>query len=131
MNFRVVNFRPIDDGWDGSTNPEQYFKHYEAQSHYDRQHHVKAWKNLGLVDIHSRGGHDAWFPELRIAPERFLIKHYPVRSQKQGEKKVFADRQPRWNHQERFEKGWHVQYNGLRPGHRFVADASKLVKWED
>ena len=131
MNFRVVNFLPIDNGWDGKVSPEDYFKHYEARSSYDRQYHVKAWKNLKVpIDISSRGGHEVWFDGLNIAHERFVIKHYPIRSQSHGEKKVFRERQARWNQYERFSKGWHCQYDGLGQGHNFLADPKTLEVWK-
>lgn len=130
INFRVVNFAPTRDGWDGSQNPEEFFTHHEEHSSYDRQLHVKAWKNLGPVDLHSRGGHEAWFDDLRIYPSKLIIKHYPIRSQSQGERKIFNDRKPRWNPREKFEKGWHVQYDGINPGHRFVRSEAGLKKWE-
>jgi hypothetical protein len=131
MNFRVINFKPVDDGWESQCSPEHYFKYYEGRSHYDRQMHVKAWKNFGRkVDLHSRGGHEVWFPELHIAPERFVIKHYPIRGQKHGERKVLQDRQPRWNAEERYAKGWHVQYEGISRGHNFLANPNDLEFWK-
>lgn len=131
MNFRVVNFKPIDDGWDGQCSPEEYFRYYEARGHYDGLLHVNAWKNSSPLDIHSRGGHEAWFPGLIIAPERFITKHYAIRSQRHGERKVLRDRIPRWNSEERFSKGWHCHYNGIEAGHNFLSKPEDLELWTD
>ncbi len=38
--------------------------------------------------------------------------------------KVFADRKPRFSAEER-QRGWHVQYAGLEPGHAFVRAAER------
>ena len=62
-------------------------------------------------------------------PYKFLLLHYPVRSQEHGERKVFRDRQSRWNEQER-ARGWHSQYDAFASGHRFVRAARDLVEYD-
>ena len=51
------------------------------------------------------GGHDARFPGRRVFPYKFLLLHYPARSQEQGERKVFRDRQGCRNAEERLAPG--------------------------
>lgn len=127
VNFRVLNFHPIDNGYAG--DPERYFKYHETFSHYDRMPHVKAWSNHTLVDLHTDGGHQVWFEGRVVDPRRFLIKHYPIRSQYHGIRKVFQQRVPRWDAVERYRKGWHVQYNGLTEAHNFLKCAKDLVEF--
>jgi hypothetical protein len=79
------------------------------------------WKALDGVKpfLRNMGGHDVIFPERRVSPRKLLRRHYPIRSQAHGERKVFAERKARWSPTER-AMGWHVQYDDVEPGHRFV-----------
>jgi hypothetical protein len=58
----------------------------------------------------------------------FLLKHYPIRSQQHGERKVFEWRRPRWYAPER-AKAMHIQYDGIEMGHNFLGDPEKLSYW--
>lgn len=72
--------------------------------------HVKAWKVLpGVrVDLATSGGHDVQFPGRVVAPERLILKHYPLRGPAQAARKL-ADYARRWDPAER-ARGWHAQY---------------------
>jgi hypothetical protein len=76
------------------------------------------------------GGHGLRFEGRRVYPFKFLLKHYPVRSQKHGEKKVFRERKARWNLKER-AKGWHVHYDSVQEGHAFLRPASEHSLFEE
>ena len=73
------------------------------------------------LDLTSSGGHEAKFPDRRIFPLRFILRHYPIRGQEHGERKVFQERRNRFLERER-ERGWHVQYDQLREGVSFLKD---------
>lgn len=79
------------------------------------------WKKLpGITPVlRNQGGHDIDWPGRKVFPQKFIRRHYPIRSQAHGERKVFLERIPRWSPQER-ALGWHVQYDDLQPGHRFT-----------
>jgi hypothetical protein len=57
-----------------------------------------------------------------VYPFKFLLRHYPIRSQAHGERKVLVDRAPRWSPEER-ALGWHRQYEEHV---RFVRDRATL-----
>lgn len=129
VDHRVFNFRPIDNGYAG--NPEQYFRMYEPRSHYDRQHHIKAWRKTSeIVDLATSGGHQAWFEHRRVYPEKFILKHYPVRSQQHGERKILKERIPRYREDEKFERGWHVHADELAARQSFLWDSADLIEWQ-
>jgi vacuolar-type H+-ATPase subunit I/STV1 len=65
------------------------------------------------------------FRDRRIFPIQFLLRHYPIRSQGHGERKVFAERKKRFLERERV-KGWHVQYDDFEPGHSFLGEPYHL-----
>ena len=61
-------------------------------------------------------------------PERWVTKHYPIRSQAHGEAKM-RERLGRFDPAEK-AKGWHVQYKGMEaPGYNFLRDAETLEPW--
>ena len=62
-------------------------------------------------------------------PYKFLTRHYPVRSQAHGEKKVFLGRKARFSPEER-ARGWHSQYDRIEKGHSFLRDAAGLRPFE-
>lgn len=127
----VLTFHPVDDGCPPGTDPGTYFRHYEFGTRADLMVQVKAWKNLGVpVSLAASGGHEACFPGRRVYPYKFLLKHYPIRSQGHGERKVFADRKPRWDADEK-ECGWHMHYDQIAAGAVFLRDPSGLEVFDE
>jgi glycosyltransferase involved in cell wall biosynthesis len=129
IDFAVLNFPPTHDEFRPGQDIRPIFRHHEPPGAFDRLQ-VKAWKQSPAgVDLTSSGGHDARFPGRRIFPVRFLLRHYPIRGQAHGERKVFADRVPRFSPDER-ARGWHVQYDGLRPEASFIRDPRSLELYD-
>ena len=127
INHQCFNFQPVDNGYSG--DPEGYFRHYVTEFKGGDRIQVKTWKNLrGSKPI--CGGHMVNFPGVRISPDMFILKHYPIRSQHHGETKVFQWRRPRWSPSEK-ARNWHVQYDNVRPGHNFLARPEALKHWPD
>jgi hypothetical protein len=124
IDFAVLNFWPTQDGFEATSDIREVFRHYEPGEAFDRTQ-IKCWKKTESVDLESSGGHDAQFPSRRVFPVRFILRHYPVRSQAHGTRKVFEERIPRFSDEER-RRGWHVQYDAFRPGHRFLRDPKTL-----
>jgi hypothetical protein len=126
VDHTVLNYRPIDDGYPPGGDFEAYFRHFEFGRTTDLLLQVKAWKNTGPVSLAAYGGHEARFPGRRIFPYKFELKHYPIRSQAHGERKIFRDRVARWDPKERAD-GWHVHYDHLRPRQSFLSGADGLI----
>lgn len=111
VDFTVVDFRFLRTMPEVSPPYENALNWFEFGRRPGHFLQVKAWKNYRFkVDLASSGGHEAKFNERRIFPLKFLMKHYPLRSRSQAEKKVYRDRLPRMRREQR-EKGWHTQYN--------------------
>ena len=111
----------------GATDKFGWFEFGKRPGHFVQ---IKAWKQPKVpVRLAESGGHAADFPGRRVYPFKFLLRHYPIRSQEQGVMKILSDRRPRWNPEERNVRGWHVQYDHVAPGHNFLADASKLIEF--
>jgi glycosyltransferase involved in cell wall biosynthesis len=124
INHHVLTFHPTDNGFDGTQDPEQYFRYYESDVFNQKIGQVKAWRNLGPVELAASGGHRVWFRGIKIHPVPFLSKHYPIRSQHHGERKVFQER--KWLDPEQGRKNWHVQYDGIHAGDSFLKDPAKF-----
>jgi glycosyltransferase involved in cell wall biosynthesis len=126
-----LDYRPIDDDFVPGTDFVTYFRHFEFGTTPDLRRLVKAWRNTGQhVDLAGSAGHEATFPGRRLFPYRFLLHHYPVRSQAHGERKVLRERQARWNASER-AKGWHVHYDAIAAGHAFIRPPAELIEFVD
>jgi hypothetical protein len=130
IDHTLLEFRPVDDGFVDGTEPSAYHHNFEFVASSATAVHVQAWKNSGqTVDLASSGGHDARFDGRAVFPYNFVLRHYPIRSQRHGELKVFRDRVPRYRSVE-LERGWHYHYARLRHGHRFIRDPRELLLWE-
>jgi hypothetical protein len=111
IDFAVLNFRPEDDSFVPGTDPRESLRRYEMGDWWDA-YQVKAWKRIPRVrpDLASKGGHEVIFPDRRIFPLRFLLLHFPIRSDAHGRRKVEIERIPRFLSAER-DRGWHFQYD--------------------
>jgi hypothetical protein len=124
IDFAVLNFWPTAAGFDGRSDIREAFRHFERGAEFDRLQ-IRCWKKATDIDLQSGGGHDARFDRRQVFPLRFLLRHYPVRSQDHGERKVFEERRARFVEDER-RRGWHVQYDRCAPGHLFTRDPATL-----
>jgi hypothetical protein len=130
VDHTIVEFHPVDDGFKTGMDHEDYFRHFDLK-HLSHRNQRKAWKNLGQrISTIPSAGHDVVFNGRRIYPFKFLVKHYSFRSQSHGERKVFRERKARWNPKER-ARGWHIHYDSMQEGHRFVQPASEKEIFEE
>lgn len=129
VDFTLIEFWPVDNSPIGLLERDRtHFLFGHLPAHFMQ---VKAWTpQAGPAELESSGGHLATFTDRRIFPHKFLLKHYPVRSQAHGEKKVFAERNARWDPAEK-AAGWHVHYNHLRPGMSMLRNREDLERFED
>ena len=128
IDHRVITFHPSDNGFDGTQDPETYFQYYSGDPLNQRNGQVKAWRNIGPVSLAHGAGHQVMFHGRRVYPHMWLSKHYPIRSQAHGERKVFQERQ--WLDQQQGRRDWHVQYRRITPGHSFLVDPKLLSEWK-
>ena len=129
IDWEVLNFWPVDDSFTRGRDVAEAFRYYDEAAPFDRLQ-VKCWrKTAHPVDLVSEGGHDASFPDRRVFPIRFLLRHYPIRSQLHGERKVFRERRARVLPEER-AKGWHLQYDHVTEGQVFLRQPSELKLYD-
>jgi glycosyltransferase involved in cell wall biosynthesis len=123
-DHRLLYFHPVDDLYRG--DPESHFAYFSEVGVDNRLPHIKAWKNGGRVSLADSGGHEAVFPGRKVYPEKLILKHYPIRSREQFERKVLHERIPRFDPAER-ARGWHVQYNDVARTRQWMRDPATLT----
>ncbi len=128
IDFASFDFRPTDDRDRAGEDVRTAFSFYSESALYDRVQ-IRCWKKTPCVELESTGGHDTQFDGRKVFPVRFVLRHYPIRSQAHGERKVFAERRPRYAEQER-ALGWHVQYDDVVEGTSFVHDPATLKRYD-
>jgi Glycosyl transferase family 2 len=129
IDFELLNFWPTHDNFKPGQDVREAFTRYEPGEPWNKTQ-VRCWKKTtSAVDLASTGGHEAIFPHRHIFPIRFILRHYPIRSQAHAERKVFEERRPRFIEEER-QRGWHIQYTRFEPGHNFIRDAATLVPYD-
>lgn len=125
IDFRVLNFVPVDDAFRDGDDPREHFRRWEDPAEYDVMQR-KCWK-ADVRDLElAEGGHDVRFAGRRLFPLRFLLRHYPIRGQAHGLRKVFEERKGRFVEDE-LAYGWHRQYDHVaRPDHLFLRNPGEL-----
>jgi Glycosyl transferase family 2 len=129
IDFELLNFWPTHDGFRPGADVREAFQHYEHAQSFDKVQ-VRCWRRgEHAVDLVSSGGHDAMFPGRKVFPVRFLLRHYPLRGQAHGERKVLAERLQRFDPEE-LAQGWHVQYGAMLAGNGFLRDPASLILYD-
>jgi hypothetical protein len=129
IDFEVLHFRPTHNRWTAASDLRTTFTYFERGLAFDKLQ-IKCWKapKGGKVDLLSSGGHEARFEGRRVFPIRFLLRHYPVRSQAQGVAKILNERLPRFAPRER-ARGWHVQYDNIGAAPLFIRSPETLTRF--
>jgi hypothetical protein len=131
VDHTVLNFRPVDDSFAAGGDLDASFPWCEFPVHQSDFMQLKAWSApVAPVGLSGHGGHQVRFPGRRIYPYKFLLRHYPIRSQRHGERKVLRDRKTRWNPAER-SRGWHAHYDAYDETSSFLWERTGLRRFHD
>jgi hypothetical protein len=128
IDFESLDFQPTHDRFRPGDDVRASFPFYAKRAPYDGMQ-IRCWKKTADVDLASSGGHDAQFSNRRVFPLRFILRHYPIRGQAHGERKIFEERRGRFLEEER-ARGWHIQYDDVAADSTFVRDPSTLTCWD-
>lgn len=129
IDFACLNFKPVDNSFMIGADVQEYLLYYDILKGHKQ---VKCWKNIGQgIDLVSTGGHEVLFLGRNIFPIKFIMRHYPIRSQDHGVKKVYVDRLPRYSEAEK-SKGWHTHYKQCENNYltKFLYDPEDLTKYD-
>lgn len=133
LGFNAVDFTVVEHPYVGRAfSPGEdvvdafpLFRFGQNQGHF-RQ--IKAWRPDGAL-AEMRAGHNIMVPNRSVFPFNFLLRHYPIRSEEHGQQKVFSERLPRLDPEER-AKGWHRHYARYKAGMSFAEDPSHLEEFD-
>jgi len=130
INFELLNFRPTDDSFPPGEDVRKYLPLYQPGEIFDAMQ-IKAWKKTAAqAQLVSNAGHSIQFAGRRVFPLNFILRHYPIRGETHGRRKVYTDRLPRFAREE-VAQNWHIQYNQFVAGtEKFLHDPAKLVRFE-
>ena len=130
IDHTLIAFPPTEENFVSGSDFETFFRYFEFGKNPGHFMQIKAWKNFGQsISLANSGGHSVEFDVRRVYPYKFLLKHYPIRTQKQGEKKVFIERKNRCNLEER-TMGWHTHYDNIMEGHSFLQNSQNLILFD-
>ena len=130
IDHTVFNFRPVDNLWTPGDDLSSSFPWGEFGNTPADFLQIKGWKPQATrLEMASNAGHQVQFEGRRIFPYKFLLRHYSIRSQAHGERKILRERQPRWTTEER-SKGWHVHYDHYNEATSFLWDQAGLLRWQ-
>ncbi len=126
LNFHPVEYAPLLPQLDHTIQMD-YFAFGEHPAYGSL---IRAWKNSGQkIDWQRLNGHEVFFEGRCVFPYKFLMRHYPVRSQAHGERKVLKERLPRLNMEtDPHNRGNH--YDHIRAGYDFVYNRLDLEYYE-
>jgi glycosyltransferase involved in cell wall biosynthesis len=130
IDHTIVNFRPTDNSYrpgDDLVASFPFFEFGDAAGHFTQ---LKAWRPPAGGVVMTGGGHEVLFEGRRVFPYKFVTRHYPIRGQEHGERKILRERQARWSPAER-ARGWHIHYDHYGPGSSFVWDPRNLARAEE
>jgi hypothetical protein len=128
VDFVLLAFRLIDDSYRAAVDPETHFRYFNWGP--PGFLHIKAWKQpRKRVDLASTGGHEVRFRRRTVFPEKFHLKHYPLRHPDQARRKIFVERLGRLSPKE-VAAGWHVHYARQAADNRFLWDPATLVDYQ-
>jgi hypothetical protein len=129
IDFRLFNFRPVDDEFRPGMDPKAYFTRFEYAAEYDKMQ-IKCWRAGPAAISLADGGHEVRFEGRSVFPIPFILRHYPIRGQAHGRRKVFEERKGRFLESER-AAGWHVQYDSIeREDHTFLRNPASLLPFD-
>ena len=128
IDFMGFDFWPTGEGFSPGGDVRTAFPLCSELAPHNRVQ-IRCWRKTATVDLASSGGHEVQFRDRRVFPLPFILRHYPIRGQQHGERKVFQERRTRFLERER-ERGWHVQYDRLGEDASFLKDPSTLCRFD-
>ena len=107
IDFVCLEFQGNVETVSPSPDVRAAFPRYAAAASYNHLQ-IRCWRRTDQpVDLATSGGHDVAFPNRRVFPIRFILRHYPIRGRAHFDRKVRRER----NYLDRERAlGWHVHY---------------------
>jgi hypothetical protein len=132
IDHTVLEFHPTGEPCLGNMPVQERMRYFEFGARPGHFCQIRGWKRQPEpVEIAWSGGHEVRFPERRVYPFKFLLRHYPIRSQEHGERKILVERIPRANPLEKEVRGWHTHYEEVAKRQSFLRNPAELLRFDD
>lgn len=129
INFKLYNFRPYTNNFNLKADIRLHLDSYELNVELDNPQ-LNAWKKTKFkVDLASTGGEIVYFQGRNTFPIPFIKRHYPIRSESHGKKKILDERLPRLSNEDK-KKHWASHYVDLAKEQKFIWEKEELKKWD-
>jgi hypothetical protein len=128
IDHTLLNFQPVNNDFLKDQDFEQSLNYFDFGKRREHFTQVRTWKNSKIKK--ATLGDIVVFKGRKILPYKFLLKHYPIRSQSHGEKKVFRERKARFCPED-VKKGMNIHYDKYQPGCSFLANPNDLIFFEE
>jgi len=132
IDYTVIEFKMTDDLFSPGEDFVDYFKYWDFGHHSGNFVQIRTWKNGEyIVDLANSGGHQAVFTGRKVFPLKFLLRHYPFRSEEQAIRKLFHERHDGIEGAEAKKRGWGVQYDLFKKRDTYFEDKNTLYYFDD
>jgi SAM-dependent methyltransferase len=132
VDFRVINFQPTPSPRPGSQTVESSLRWFSFGTRAGHLRQCKAWvQGSQRVDLASTGGHEAGFKGAVDFRYKFLLKHYPLRSEAHAVRKIEHERHARRSEYESNVLGFHSHYDDLAAGGFDFENARDVIEWDE
>jgi glycosyltransferase involved in cell wall biosynthesis len=130
IQFNNFEFYPTEKDDSQERDVRRRLRYYSW--HDDFQY--RCWKAYPGMSVFTAHGHDAKLPDgirTKVSPNKFVLRHYKIRSYEHGLRKVFSERLPRFAPEER-AKGWNIHYDNYGTDKSyFIVDSSSLTRYDE
>jgi SAM-dependent methyltransferase len=132
VDFRVINFQPAGACEPIPGNIQNALRRFDFGTRPGHLKQSKAWlQGRSPVDLASTGGHEVRFAGAVDFRYKFLLKHYPIRSQRHARQKIEHERHARRSAFETEVLGWHNQYERLIASDFAFESTDTCFEWCD
>jgi len=112
IQFNNFEFFPTEKDHESQESDVMKRLRYYSWHDDDQYRCWRAYPGMPIFNVH---GHDSQLPDgilTKISPNKFVLRHYKIRSYEHGLRKVFNERLPRFSPEER-AKGWKIHYDNF------------------
>lgn len=126
VNFAYLEFPPTQEEYSAQHSLQDQFTHWRIEALAVHRKLQRAWrKQIAIVDLTTHGGHEVGFAGKRIAPFRFLLRHYPYRTIAQSKRKW----QERVRKPEEIAMQWGIHHNSHALRGEVLAPNQQLIQF--
>jgi len=131
IQFNNFEFWPTERDKDSrETDVKKKMKYYSWNDSWQ----FRCFRSYPGTNIDVTGGHLPIFPsgiKVRLSPNKFIMRHYAIRSYEQGMRKIFEERLPRYPEHEKKKWGLNKYTKFKREEQYFIIDSSRLTEYKE